>query len=137
MVLEPGEQRRRAVGEAGQGVGGVVLEHAEVDDEVDRGVVGPDVAAPVDPGLEDPQVGGGGPGRGGRSIGAFSSVGVGGGRRPASGLGGGDRDEQVGVLLDEAGEPALDEVERSACRQGVHGGPRDEPGAPARASGAS
>ena len=126
MVLQPGQQLDEPVGEAGQGVGGVALEHAEVDDEVDRRVVRPDVAAPVDAGLDDAQVGGGGAGRGGTVHRRFSSGGggrVGGVERgERSGLGGGDRDEQVGVLLDEGGEPPLGEVEGGARGQGVHGG---------------
>ena len=39
--------------------GGEVLERPEVDDEVDRLLVGPDVRAAVDPGLDDRQVGDG------------------------------------------------------------------------------
>ncbi len=49
----PGSSREQLVGEPGQGVGRELLEAAEVDDEVDRPVVVPDVGAAVDPGLDD------------------------------------------------------------------------------------
>ena len=65
-VVERGVgQLQEPVGEAREGVGRVLLEGAEVDDEMDGRVVGPDVAAAVDPGLDDGQVRSGGPGRGG------------------------------------------------------------------------
>jgi hypothetical protein len=46
-------------------VGRIVLEDTEIDDEVDRRLIGPDVAAPIDAGLDDPQVGRDRAGRGG------------------------------------------------------------------------
>ncbi len=58
VLAQPGQHLEQVVGEARQRVGREVLERAEVDDEVDRLVVGPHVGAAVDPGLEDRQVGG-------------------------------------------------------------------------------
>ena len=59
VLAQPGQHRDELVGEAGQRVGRELLERAEVDDQVDRLVVGPDVGAAVDAGLEDLQVRGG------------------------------------------------------------------------------
>ena len=60
----PGQARQQLL-QAGrepvQGVGGVVLEAAEVEHEVDRGLVGPQVGPAVDTRLEDGQVRRGGP----------------------------------------------------------------------------
>ena len=56
VVVEPGHGLEQLLGEARQRDGGVVLEGAEVDDEVDGLLVGPDVGAPVDPRLEDREV---------------------------------------------------------------------------------
>ena len=56
VLAQAGQHRDQVVGEAGQRVGGELLERAEVDDEVDRLVVGPDVGAAVDARLEDLQV---------------------------------------------------------------------------------
>ncbi len=58
VLAQPGQHLEQVLGEAGQRVGREVLERAEVDHEVDGLVVGPDVGAPVDPGLQDRQVGG-------------------------------------------------------------------------------
>ena len=58
VLAQAGQRLEQVVGEAGEGVGGVLLEHAEVDDEVDRLLVGPDVGAAVDAGLDDGQIGG-------------------------------------------------------------------------------
>ena len=63
----PGQHLQQVVGEAGQRVGRELLQRAEVDDEVDRLVVGPDVGAAVDAGLEDREVGRGAFGHG-RSV---------------------------------------------------------------------
>ena len=46
---QPRQQLEQPVGEAVEGVAGVVLQAAEVDDEVDRRLVGPDVRPAVDP----------------------------------------------------------------------------------------
>ena len=55
----PGSSSSRCSVKPGKLVGGEVLERAEVDDQLDRLVVGPHVGAAVDPGLEDRQVGDG------------------------------------------------------------------------------
>ena len=57
VVLEAGQHLEELLGEAGQLVGRVVLERAQVDDEVDGLLVGPDVRAAVDAGLQDGEVG--------------------------------------------------------------------------------
>ena len=59
VLAQPGQHLEQVVGEAGDGVGRELLQRAEVDDEVDRALVGPDVGAAVDPRLEDGEVGGG------------------------------------------------------------------------------
>ena len=55
VVLQAGEEFDEAIREAGDRVRRVVLEHAEIDDEVDRGVVGPHVRAAVDARADDAQ----------------------------------------------------------------------------------
>ena len=55
----PGSASSSPSTKPGQGVGGVVLERAEVDDQVDRRLVGPDVRPAVDARLEDREVGAG------------------------------------------------------------------------------
>jgi hypothetical protein len=59
VLPQAGEHRDEVVGEAGDGVGGELLERAQVDHQVDRLVVGPDVGTAVDPRLDDLQVRGG------------------------------------------------------------------------------
>src|SRR4029077_15365062 len=49
----------QVLGEAGELVGGELLEPTQVDHQVDRLVVGPDVGAAVDAGLQDREVWGG------------------------------------------------------------------------------
>ena len=57
VVGQTGQPLDQPIGEAGQQVGGEVLQHPEVDHELDRRLVVPDVRAPVDPAGDDPQVG--------------------------------------------------------------------------------
>ncbi len=64
VLPDSGQPVEQPVGEAGQQVGGVLLERPEVDDEVDRRGVGPHVRPAVDAGLEDPEVRGRGTCRG-------------------------------------------------------------------------
>ena len=56
VLAQAGQRLEQAVGELGERVGGVLLEHAEVDHEVDGLVVGPDVRAAVDPRLDDGEI---------------------------------------------------------------------------------
>ena len=53
---QPGQVGEELVGEALDGVAGVFLEAAQVDDQVDRRLVGPDVRPAVDARLEDGQI---------------------------------------------------------------------------------
>ena len=57
MLRDPGQHLEEAVDEAGDRVRGPVLERPEVDEEPDRRVVGPEVRAAEDLGLDDLQVG--------------------------------------------------------------------------------
>src|SRR6185436_8585926 len=59
VLAQTRQHLQEVVGEAGERVGRMVLQRAEVHDEVDRLVVGPDVRAPIDPGLEDLEIGSG------------------------------------------------------------------------------
>ena len=45
VLVQPRQPGQQAIGEAGQGVGGAVLERADVDQDLDRLVVGPDAGA--------------------------------------------------------------------------------------------
>ncbi len=56
VLAQAGQGLEQAVGEVGERVGGVVLEDAEVDHEVDGLVVGPDVGSAVDASLEDGEI---------------------------------------------------------------------------------
>ena len=56
VLAQPGQHLEEVVGEAREGVGRELLQRPEVDDQVDRLLVGPDVRAAIDPGLEDRQV---------------------------------------------------------------------------------
>jgi hypothetical protein len=56
MFREPGKKCQELVGEPLDGVGGVVLEAAQVNDQMDGVLVGPDVGPAVDPRLENDQV---------------------------------------------------------------------------------
>ena len=57
VIPDPGKHLQELVGEAVNGVAGVALEHPEVDDEMDGGLIGPDIAAAVDAGFDDAQLG--------------------------------------------------------------------------------
>ena len=74
VLAQPGQHLEQVVGEAGDRVGGEPLERAEVDDEVDRLVVGPHVGTAVDPGLDDGQVGRRSFGHGALLVGATSAT---------------------------------------------------------------
>ena len=56
VVDQAGQQLQQVVGEGGERVRGVVLERAEVDQQVDGLVVGPVVGSPVDAGLQDLEI---------------------------------------------------------------------------------
>ena len=57
VVVQTGQEIDQCIGEGRQGVRGPVLEHAEIDEQPDRRLVGPVVGAPQDLALEDLEVG--------------------------------------------------------------------------------
>ena len=130
VPLQARQQLEQPVGEPVERVGGVVLEAAEVDDEVDRRLVGPDVRARGRPGSR----GWPGPARRGlRGRGVrWPCRSPQWARKCRGGLG---RvllaldlglDHRVGVALHERGQRRRVQVERSAGGQRVHHGPGDQ-----------
>ena len=57
VILQRGEELEEPIGESVDRVGRIVLQHTEIHDQVDRRLIGPDVAAAIHAGLHDPQVG--------------------------------------------------------------------------------
>ena len=57
VVVQAREQIDESIGEARDRVGRISLQDTEIDDQMDGWVVGPDIATPVDAGLDDPQLG--------------------------------------------------------------------------------
>jgi hypothetical protein len=56
VLGQPREQPEELVGEAFDGVRRVILEAAQVDDQVDGRFVGPDVGSAIDAGLDDGEI---------------------------------------------------------------------------------